>query len=144
MSPQSVHIDWTFAATPVQVWAAWTEPSFVRQWFGSNPEGKVLDAYLDVRPGGRFEVTFADEDGTQHTAQGIYRRVEQPHLLQFSWGWKSEPGIETAITVSLFPEGRGTKMQFEHSGLIHKSSHDYESGWRSTFAKIEKVLASRT
>lgn len=142
MNPKSVRIDWKFTAPPAKVWAAWTQPRAVSQWFGSDPNGKVLNAYLDVRTGGRFKVTFADRDGTQHTASGIYQQVEPEQLLKFSWGWKSEPGIETEISISLLPEGTGTRMQFEHAGLIHSSSHDYESGWRSTFAKIERVVAS--
>jgi uncharacterized protein YndB with AHSA1/START domain len=142
MKPNSVHITWHFAAPPQKVWSAWAEPEAVRQWFGSDPKGKVLAADLAVTVGGRFEVTFADSDGTQHTASGVYQQVEPHRLLVFTWGWKSEPGVETLITVSLFPEGDGTRMEFEHGGLVHASSHDYKSGWRSTFLKFEKVLAS--
>ncbi len=141
MSPNVVRIDWKFAAPPEEVWAAWTEPHVVRQWFGSDPNGEVLEAFLDARPGGRFEVTFANGDGMQFTARGVYRQVEPYRLLKFSWGWKNEPGIETAVTVRLFENGNGTQMQFEHAGLIHASSHDYASGWRSTFEKMEKAIA---
>lgn len=95
-----------------------------------------------MRPGGRFEITFANEDGTQYTAMGVYRLVEHGRRLQFSWHWRNEPGIETAISVALFPEGTGTRMRFEHAGLIHPSTHDYETGWLSTFRKMEKAAVS--
>lgn len=137
----SVRIAWTFAAPPAAVWAAWTEADAVRQWFGSDPEGEVLEADLDVRPGGRFAVTFADRDGTQHTARGVYRRVVPHSVLEFSWGWDSEPGVTTTVTILLTADGDGTRMQFEHGDLVHASSHDYASGWRSTFGKIGNVLA---
>lgn len=140
MPADSVHITWHFTAPPEKVWAVWTEPEAVRQWFGSDPKGKVLAAELSVQTGGRFEVTFADRDGTQHTASGVYQQVVPQQLLKFTWGWKSEPGVETFITVALSPEGSGTKMQFEHGGLVQASSHDYSSGWRSTFQKFDKVL----
>lgn len=140
-TPKSVRIAWTFAAPPAAVWAAWTEAGAVRQWFGSDPEGEVLEADLDVRPGGRFAVTFADRDGTQHTARGVYRRVVPHSVLEFSWGWDSEPGVTTVVTILLAADGDGTSMQFEHGNLIHASSHDYASGWRSTFGKIENVIA---
>lgn len=142
MKQTSVRIAWTFAAPPALVWAAWTTPHAVGRWFGSDPKGTVLDARLDVCPGGSFEVTFADSDGTQHTAHGVYSRIEPDRLLKFSWGWKSEPGIESEVTVSLVPESAGTTMHFEHAGLVHASTHDYEIGWRSTFAKLESVLTS--
>lgn len=143
MSANSVRISWHFDAPPEAVWNTWTQANAVRQWFGSDPEGKVIQADLSPQPGGRFVVTFADSDGTEHTASGIYEKVEPYRFLSFTWGWKSEPGITTAISVSLVPDASGTAMLFEHGGLVHASSHDYEAGWRSTFAKFEKVLAQR-
>lgn len=139
---QPVRIEWRFDAPPEKIWAAWTDASMVRRWFGSDPNGEVLATYLDVRPGGRFEVTFANADGTQYTALGVYRRVEPFRLLQFSWQWKNEPDVETSIRVALSAEGTGTRMEFEHAGLIHLSTHDYASGWRSTFEKMEKAVSS--
>lgn len=138
---QAVRIDWRFDAAPESVWAAWTDPSLVRQWFGSDPNGEVLAAALDVKPRGRFEVTFANADGTQYTAMGVYQEVEPVRLLQFSWQWKNEPGVETAIRVVLSPDGTGTRMQFQHAGLLHLSTHDYASGWRSTFEKMQKAIS---
>ena len=140
--PQSVRIERAYDAPPETIWAAWTDPRIVRRWFGSDPNGEVLAAYLHVKAGGRFEVTFANGDGTQYTAMGVYRRVEPFRHLEFSWGWKNEPGVETSIRVEMSPEGAGTRMAFEHAGLIHLSTHDYASGWRSTFEKMEKAISS--
>jgi uncharacterized protein YndB with AHSA1/START domain len=123
------------------IWAAWTDSRIVRRWFGSDPNGEVLAAHLDARVGGRFEVTFANGDGTQYTAMGVYRRVEPFRHLEFSWQWKNEP-VQTFIRIEMSPEGAGTHMKFEHAGLIHLSTHDYASGWRSTFEKMEKAISS--
>jgi uncharacterized protein YndB with AHSA1/START domain len=142
-SPKSLTIEWRFDQPPEVVWRAWTDPDWMARWAGSDPKGKVLSVELDVRPQGRFEVTFANGDGTQHTFHGVYREVKLPRRLAFTWGWRSEPGVETFIIVSLVPEGQGTLMRFEHSGLGYASSHDYASGWRSTFQKMESVVASR-
>lgn len=144
MSTHAVRIDWKFGAPPDRIWAAWTDPHMVRRWFGSDPNGTVLETYLDVRVGGRFEVTFANEDGKRYTATGVYRVVEHGRGLQFSWHWRDEPGVETAVSVALLPDGTGTRMQFEHAGLVHRSTHNYESGWRSTFEKMERAVASGT
>jgi uncharacterized protein YndB with AHSA1/START domain len=143
MKATAVRITRQFAAPPDKVWRVWTEPRAVSQWFGSDPNGRVLSASLDVRPGGKFEVTFVDGDGTQHTAHGVYLQVVQPRLLEFTWNWKSEPGIETEITVALSAEESGaTTMQFEHGKLIQTSTHNYVDGWRSTFDKMEHVISN--
>lgn len=141
MSASSIRISWHFDAPQKEVWATWTEVDAVRQWFGSDPKGQVIQADLSPQPGGRFTVTFVDSDGTEHTASGVYEKMDPYRFLSFTWEWKSEPGIVTTISISLVPDADGTTMLFEHSGLFHVSSHDYETGWRSTFAKFENVLA---
>lgn len=142
MNNTAIHLSWFFTAPPEKVWATWTKADAVRQWFGSDPLGHVISAELAPLPGGRFEVTFEDKDGTRHTASGVYQQVEPYHLLSFTWGWKSEPGIETQITIELSRDGDGTRMEFVHAGLVHASSHDYDAGWRRTFEKFAQVLAA--
>ena len=44
---------------------AWTNRNCVRS-------GTVLDARLDVRDGGRYEITFRDCEDSRHTSSGVY------------------------------------------------------------------------
>jgi uncharacterized protein YndB with AHSA1/START domain len=127
-------------ASPKQVWKAWTDPNLLKYWFGSDPNGKVLEAKIDPRPGGNFEVTFCDSDGTEHTCSGVYKDVLEFNRLTFSWRWKSEPGVESFIILSLFPDGHSTRMQLEHLNPGSGSKHDYIKGWQSTFTKLEKLM----
>jgi len=110
---------------------------------GSDPKGTVLSAALDVRPGGRFEVTFANGDGEEHTCFGVYREVQPGVKLAFSWEWRSEPAVESAVSVWLASDRSGTRMVFDHSRLGGASRHDYAAGWQRTFDKLERVLADQ-
>lgn len=139
----TVSIETTIEATIEEVWQAWTDPTCVRQWFGSDPNGKVLSANLDVRPGGHFEVTFLDSDGTEHTCSGKYDSVKRFSRLSSSWMWKSEPGVVSFINISLIPFDTGTRMIFIHSNLGNESKHDYFIGWQSTFSKLKKLLEQK-
>ena len=132
-----------FDADPATEWQAWTEPAWVRRWFGSDPAGVVLSAELDVRPGGGFAVGFRDSDGTVHTCSGVYAEVRPRERLAFSRRWQSEPGVESFVSVSLAPQDGGTELRFEHARLGGASLHDYEQGWARTFAKLERALAGR-
>lgn len=140
----SIFLETTFKSSVEKVWEGWTNPTLIMNWFGSDPKGKVLKAALDVRPGGYFEITFQDADLTEHTCSGIYAEVQDLSKLTFSWQWKSEPGIESNITLLLTPEGKYTRMQFEHRNLGSGSKHDYVKGWQNTFAKLECLLAVQT
>jgi uncharacterized protein YndB with AHSA1/START domain len=136
----TIAINRAFEAAVQNVWKSWTDPAIISKWFGSDPEGKVLKASTDVRPGGLYEITFKDSDETEHTCFGVYSVVEEFRKLSFTWTWKSEPGVESVVIITLNPEGESTRMLFEHSGVGADSKHNYTQGWKDTFSKLQLVL----
>jgi uncharacterized protein YndB with AHSA1/START domain len=129
-----------FNAPKNQVWNAWTHPSIIKRWFGSDPAGIVLKADLDVRPGGAYAITFQDSNTIQHTCLGRYSEVT-PNKLSFSWEWESEPGHVSQVDIQFIEVGdQMTTMKFEHSNLNPNSFHGYEEGWKRTFEKLKSVL----
>jgi len=136
----TINIAYHINATIAGVWKAWTDSSLILKWFGSDPQGTGIKARLNVQPGGTFEVTFKNGDGTVHTCYGVYAEVDEPNKLTFTWSWKSEPGVKSFVTVLLEPDGESTQMKFQHAHVGHESAHDYEFGWKSTFQKLDKVL----
>jgi uncharacterized protein YndB with AHSA1/START domain len=136
----SVAITNEFKVPPALVWKAWTEPREVSKWFGSDPKGKVISAEIDLRPGGQFEISFENSDGSPHTCSGMYTLVEPFTSLQFTWQWKSEPGVESQVRIELSPTEHSTRMNFEHVQLGTKSAHNYPEGWRRTFSKLEQLF----
>lgn len=143
MDNDTLTIRVTFNDTIENVWKAWTDPIHIGNWFGSDPNGKVLQAKLDVRVGGFFEITFTDADQTEHTCSGVYVDVKEFSKLSFSWTWKTEPGVESFVTVELTPAGNSTQMVFQHAHLGNASKHDYLNGWAATFSKLEQMLAEK-
>ena len=81
----SVQFTLTFENSVEELWDAWTKPEMVSKWFGSDPNGKVIDAKIDVRIGGSYSVTFQDSDGTEHTCSRIYSEVTVNKSLKFTW-----------------------------------------------------------
>jgi uncharacterized protein YndB with AHSA1/START domain len=140
----SIFVEKTISSSIEKLWKAWTDPTLLMNWFGSDPQGKVLKAALDVRPGGGFEITFQDADLAEHTCSGIYDEVQPLTKLTFSWQWKSEPGVISFIILLLIAEGKSTRMQFEHKNVGSISKHDYAKGWQDTFLKLERMLSVQT
>jgi len=137
----SIQLTESFKASKEELWDAWTLPSFVKKWFGSDPSGSVLYADLDVRPGGKFTITFEDGDGTDHTCSGIYTKVTKFDTLSFGWEWKSEPGHVSNVNIQFLSDNGGvTTMKFEHTDLNPQSLHGYAEGWKSTFDKLKKMF----
>lgn len=131
----------TFPFPPARVWQGWTDPALVRRWFGSDPQGTVLGAGLDVRVGGGFEVTFRNSDGTEFTCFGSYSAVVEGQRLAFTWQWKNTPGVIESVDIQLRAEGEGTLMVFEHADIDPDTSHGYQAGWNNTFDKLNRCLS---
>lgn len=73
----------TVPVTPERVWAAWTDPALLVQWFTPAP-WKTVAAETDVRPGGRFATTMESPEGEQYPNAGCYLQVEPHQLLVFT------------------------------------------------------------
>jgi uncharacterized protein YndB with AHSA1/START domain len=123
-----------------KVWQAWTDPDIILQWIGSDPDGKGLNAKLNVRIGGTYEIHFMNSDLAEHTCYGVYNDIVEFSRLHFSWRWKSEPDVESQVSILLIPAGRQTMMQFEHQGFGYQSAHSYAEGWKGAFFKLNRAL----
>ena len=73
----------TLPVPPARVWAAWTDPALLVQWFTPAP-WKTVSADLDVRPGGRCITTMESPEGEQFPNAGCYLQVEPDRLLVFT------------------------------------------------------------
>jgi uncharacterized protein YndB with AHSA1/START domain len=138
----SLRIERHYAASPEQVWRAWTDPQALAAWFGPGEMNSVTLAQTDVRVGGRFRVAFRMPDGETHDVSGVYREVQVPRRLVFTWAWKSTPERESLVTVALEPQQGGTLMRFLHEQFFDIAARDsHEGGWRPTFDKLARHLS---
>ena len=136
-----LRIERVIAATPERLFALWTEPEQLVKWWG--PEGFTIPQHaLDVRPGGRWRTTMRRPDGSQNTVSGIYRTLDPPRRLVFTWGWDDDAGLrghETEITVTFEPVTGGTRMVLTQQTFVDTDSRDrHRHGWSSSFAKLER------
>jgi uncharacterized protein YndB with AHSA1/START domain len=129
-------------AAPEKVYAAWTDPQKLAQWFGpASVDAGSLNAELDLCVGGRYRIGF-NTNGDYHEVGGVYREVVPNRRLVFSWAWHSTPERESLVTVMLKPEGGATLLTFCHEQFVDETARDnHERGWTEVFAKLENYLA---
>ena len=129
-------------AAPEKVYAAWTEPEKLTQWFGPDA-GKVVSAEADVRVGGRYRVVFHTMDGEQHDVSGTYDAVVPNVKLSFSWMWRTMPERESHVTLTFKPEGEGTLLTLLHEQFFDEAARDgHREGWTGALDKLERLLAA--
>ena len=71
-----------FDAPRDRVWAAWTEPDRLKQWFA--PKGFTSPhCTLDLRPGGLYHYCLRGADGKDMWGKWVIREVVKPKKLVF-------------------------------------------------------------
>lgn len=99
-----VRIERHFDAPRDAVFAAWTDPESIVQWW--DPSGVPLaDASVDLRPGGKF--VFVHQGG-EHEFAGTYRTIDPPARLIFAT--PAPGGGETVGTLEFDAESGGTRL----------------------------------
>jgi uncharacterized protein YndB with AHSA1/START domain len=145
----SLHLERTYAATPKEVFDAWTNPEVLRRWWVANPAWRTPVAEVDLRVGGSYRLSMEDpETGTRHTVGGEYREVRRPERLAYSWRWEQDDGSAghvSTVTVDFLAEGEGTMVVLEHVGLATPESRDqHRHGWTGCLESLQARVFTTT
>jgi uncharacterized protein YndB with AHSA1/START domain len=139
MTDTAIEIDQYLAHPPAKVWHALTDPDLLATWLMPNDFRPVVGHRFtfrtDPRPGQEF-------DGVVHCE---VVELDPERLLRIAWRGGR---LDTTVTWTLRPEGRGTRLFLEHAGFDPADPVQRQAwtimggGWRShVLAALEKVLA---
>jgi len=138
------------------VWAIWTEPEFVRRWWG--PEGFTAPvARVDLRVGGKYLYCMRSSDCEDFWSTGVYKEIVPFERIVATDSFADEMGIivpaahygmdgvwpkELLVTVTFEEEKDGkTRFTLVHSGLPPGEQMELaEAGWNESFEKLDRVL----
>jgi uncharacterized protein YndB with AHSA1/START domain len=131
------------AVPPERLFELWTDPELLARWFG--PDGYDIPSYaLDVRPGGRWRTTMRSPEGKLHTVSGVYRVIDKPRRLIFTWAWDQDDGSrghETEVTVTFEPMPGGTRLRLMQQAFQDREARDsHGKGWSSSFDCLVRTL----
>jgi uncharacterized protein YndB with AHSA1/START domain len=146
---QQVLVTRIFEAPREQVFKAWTDPDQVAAWYGpehfDTPRERI---YIDLRVGGRYELTMVQRDSGAEFAIG-YEIVElvEPELIVLRSDPMPEMGMhEPTITrVEFNDHGAKTRMTLSDgpypAGREHAGREHAEAGWAAAFDNLAALLA---
>lgn len=143
MNENKVVIEREFNAPVELVWMIWTQPEYIKMWFGADPEGTVHSADINLTVGGKYSIFFEDSDGSQHTAFGEYLEIKECSKLYFTFEWKSEPGHVSELIVEFIPKAEKTVTVLTHTNLNPNSIYGYTEGWNAALNKIVKKIIEK-
>lgn len=140
----SLEVNRFINAPRARVYAAWTDPAQLREWFGPVWV-RTCELVADPRVGGEFRWDVINCDGKEVTIQGEYREVVPGKKIVFTWKhcddelWKNRISM---VTVDLSDRNGGTDLRLTHEELPGEESRDdHNRGWNSVLDRLEKFVS---
>ena len=140
-----IQIERVFDAPRDRVFAAFTDPKLVPEWWGPHGTTTLVDT-MDVRAGGAWRFIIRDPDGSEQGFRGTYREVSPPERIVQTWEWEGMPGhvsVETATFEELGDRTKVTSVALYHTveerdGML---ASGMERGMNETYARLDELLA---
>jgi uncharacterized protein YndB with AHSA1/START domain len=144
MDETALRLERLIPSPPEVLFAFWTEPAKLLTWWG--PEGYEASVHsLDTKPDGRWRITLRRSDTGVRAVSGVYRIVEPPRRLAFTWAWEDESGTrgqETEVTVTFEATPGGTRLVLLQQRFESKQARDNHTvGWSSGFDRLTRAAA---
>jgi len=142
---REIHIERVFDAPRDKVFAAFTNPELIPEWWGPRGTTTIVDE-MDVRPGGSWRFVGRGADGSETAFRGTYREITPPERIVQTFEWEGMPGhvsVETAVFEDLGDRTRLVATSLFHTteerdGMLHSGM---EGGMNETYDRLDEVLA---
>lgn len=142
-----------------KIWAAWTRPELIKQWFTPAPWSTV-DSEVDLRPGGIFRTVMRSPEGEEFPNLGCFlevvenRRLVWTNALGPGYRPTSRPDDEGCdsfafvATLLLEPEGNRTRYiaRVVHGDEASRKRHEamgFEEGWSKALEQLVALMKDR-
>jgi uncharacterized protein YndB with AHSA1/START domain len=133
-----------FAAPRDRVFAAYTDPALIPEWWGPRGTTTIVDV-IDVRPGGQWRFVARDADGSETAFRGVYREVTEPERIVQTFEWEGMPGHVSVETAEF--EDLGERTRVVTRSLFHTTEErdgmlgsGMERGMNETYARLDELL----
>jgi uncharacterized protein YndB with AHSA1/START domain len=144
-SEREIHIERIFDAPRDRVFALYTDPALIPEWWGPHGTTTIVDR-MEVRTGGAWRFISRDCEGSETAFRGTYREVTPPERIVQTFEWEGMPGhvsVETAVFEDLGDRTRVTTTSLFHTaeerdGMLQSGM---EKGLNETYERLDALLA---
>ncbi len=109
ISDREFVLEHTFRAPAAKVFAAYTDPKLIAQWWAPRGGSLRVDI-MDVRPGGKYRFVQRTPNGVEVVFTGEYREVRPVTRLVYTYMIEGQPGSELTATVDLQEAEGATRL----------------------------------
>jgi uncharacterized protein YndB with AHSA1/START domain len=142
---REIHVERVFDAPRDRVFAAYTDPELIPEWWGPRGTTTIVDR-MDVRAGGSWRLVSRGSDGSETAFRGVYREVTPPERIVQTFEWEGLPGHVSVETATF--EDLGDRTKVTTTSLFHTPEErdgmlasGMERGMNETYARLDELLA---
>lgn len=145
VSARALQVSQTIEASAEKLFRAWTDPEELKHWWRMEEAGwSFADASIDLRVGGSYRLGMKSPAGQTHVAIGVYREIDPPRRLVFTWEWEDPASSvgETLVTVE-FEElgGNTTRVTLTHERFPDSTRvANHERGWTQLLRLLDSAM----
>ena len=130
------------------VFAAWTEPERMKQWWG--PRGWTIPfSEADLRPGGAFRYAMRSPEGDEHIVEGTISEIDPPArivTLSELGGDGNHPPVRVVTIVTFEEQDGGTLVTVDTTATatadtIDAATEGMEQHWGEHLDRLRQHLA---
>jgi uncharacterized protein YndB with AHSA1/START domain len=123
------------------LWKGWTDPELLKRWFCPRP-WKVVEASIDLRPGGRFRSVMQGPQGEREDNTGCYLEVVPHRRLIWTSAllpdFRPAPGSASGVSFTAIvefepaPDGAIFRATVLHRTEADRAVHEkmgFREGW---------------
>jgi uncharacterized protein YndB with AHSA1/START domain len=127
----------TIAASAEELFDAWLDPEALATWM--RP-GTIHSTVAKVEPhvGGSYEITMLGQSG-QIVHKGVYRQIDRPRRLVFTWVSPGTEQRDTLVTVDFVCVDKRTEVIVTHEQLPESAKPSHSIGWTRGLEHLDQA-----
>ena len=125
------------AASAEDLFDAWLDPEALAQWMRPGTINSTV-ARVEPRVGGEYEISMQGQSGPI-VHKGVYRVIERPKRLVFTWISGPTKNKETLVTVDFVRVDKRTEVIVTHEQLPESAMPSHRKGWTSGLEHLDEA-----
>lgn len=136
------------AASPEQVFAAWSDPAAKRRWFAEADGWTDIEHKMDFRVGGKETASGRQPDGPRFANETVFMNIVPQRRIVFAYTMLLDGKAISAslATVAFAPGEKGTRLTFTEQAAFFEGgdgASQREGGWTWLLGQMPGKLGER-
>ena len=143
-----LRVERLIAATPEEVFEAYTDPEAMKIWFQLLGEPMIVENEVDLRVGGKWVSAWGFTPDQLFRETNVFEVVDRPHRLVSKSTGSTPDGLtlDTDVEVTFQEQDGKTLMTVLQRGFPDEDMRDFfaTQAWIGAFDRLEAYFATRS